>query len=235
MFLYEKERKIVTQVGSLPYKNAGKALEYSLKHDIPFLPELTAVGDSMFDYAKNPGNLACLEKFKEKSYSTAKVQCVGPIALMMSGFDESEAQYAIMTHITGMLDGLEADETILFLDEPTLGQTGMDYSRQWDLIFGNFDVIKGVHTCGNMQWDRLFKHSDIDIISFDASSYDITLYGSERNGKRIAWGIEKEEDIKDWKEGDLITLPCGMSHRMFKAKDCKKKLEMMLKAASKYK
>lgn len=235
MYLYEKGKKIVTQIGSLPYKNIDDAIRYSLKHDIPFLPELTTLGDSMLDYAKNPGCLSSMDKLKEREYETVKVQCVGPITLMMAGFDESQAQYAIMAHIMGILKGLKAKETILFLDEPAVGHTGMDYNKQWDLIFGCFDVIKGVHICGNMQWDHIFKYSNIDIISFDASAYDITLLCKERNGKKIAWGIKKEEDIKSWKDGDLITLPCGMNHKMFKVKDCKKNLKMMLKAASKYK
>ncbi len=32
------KRKIITQVGSLPYDNTDESVEYSLKHDIPFLP-----------------------------------------------------------------------------------------------------------------------------------------------------------------------------------------------------
>lgn len=234
MYVYEKNKKIVTQIGSLPYKSVSKAIEYSLQHDIPFLPELTALGSSMLEYAKNPGKLACLKKFKENEYETVKVQCIGPITLMMSGFEENNAQYAIMTHLASIFKGLKAKEVILFLDEPALGQTGIDYNKQWNLIFSNFNVIKGVHICGNMQWDHLLKFSNIDLISFDASTYDITLLCKERNGKKIAWGIKKEEDVKDWREGDLITLPCGMNHKLFSIKDCKKNLEMMLNAALKY-
>lgn len=35
-----QKRKIITQIGSLPYEDIGEAVEYSLRHDIPFLPEL---------------------------------------------------------------------------------------------------------------------------------------------------------------------------------------------------
>ena len=48
------KRKIVTQVGSLPYDDVDKAVEYSLLHDIPFLPELPKLGDAMLDYIEKP-------------------------------------------------------------------------------------------------------------------------------------------------------------------------------------
>ncbi|MFH1065606.1 MAG: hypothetical protein V1734_03835 [Nanoarchaeota archaeon] len=45
---------IVTQIGSLPYDSVEKAVAYSLKHDIPFLPELPKLGDSMIQYIRIP-------------------------------------------------------------------------------------------------------------------------------------------------------------------------------------
>ena len=43
---------------------------------------------------------------------------------------------------------------LLFLDEPALGHTGVNYKELWDTLFSNFKVIPGVHTCGNMDWDE---------------------------------------------------------------------------------
>ena len=40
-----------------------------------------------------------------------------------------------------------------------------------------------------MNWDELFG-SEIEIISFDTSKFDITRYPGYRNGRRIAWGVE---------------------------------------------
>ena len=70
-----------------------------------------------------------------------------------------------------------------------------------------------------MNWDELCG-SEIEIISFDASKFDITKYPGYRNGKRIAWGVEAAEDVKDFQEGDLLTPPCGMGPKFFNTVDC---------------
>ena len=62
---------IVTQIGSLPYDSVEKAVEYSLRHDIPFLPELPLLGDSMIKYINTPGKLSCLSEFKKHYSPTA--------------------------------------------------------------------------------------------------------------------------------------------------------------------
>jgi len=221
-----EHRKIVTQIGSLPLEDVEEAVRYSLDHDIPFLPELPKKGDSMLEYIKKPGSLSCLKEFKKHKYDTVKVQCVGPATLLLSGYKQDEAIQRAYEHISAILDGLEAKEIILFLDEPALGHTGIDYKNIWDALFTSFNVIPGVHTCGNMNWDELFD-SDIKIISFDASQFDITKYSKYRSGKNIAWGIHKREDIKDFQKGDLITLPCGMGSPLYKPEDCKRKLETL--------
>lgn len=69
----ENPTLITTQIGSLPFTDVDAAVSYSLQHDIPFLPELTALGDGMTEYIKNPGKLSCLEAFKEHAFKTVKV------------------------------------------------------------------------------------------------------------------------------------------------------------------
>jgi hypothetical protein len=211
---YEKQGKLITQIGSLPFTDVDRAISYSLDHDIPFLPELTALGDAMLHYIQNPGALSCLEAFKRNRFDVVKVQCVGPATLRQNGYEEDDAISRIYAHVEAILDGLTAEETILFLDEPALGYVGLDYRRLWAPLFESFPVVRGVHVCGNMQWDQLFD-AEIEIISFDASRYDITKYYGSRNGKRIAWGIDRTADVADFQPGDLITLPCGMPHRAY--------------------
>ena len=212
---------IVTQVGSLPYEDVEKAVEFSLRHDIPFLPELPKLGDAMMDYIKNPGHLSCLDTFKKKveGRPVVKVQCIGPATLILAGYSEDEAIARTCQHIDALLDGLNAGTIILFLDEPALGQAGFDYHRLWSPLFESFDVTPGVHVCGNMNWDELF-NSQVQIISFDASQYDVTIYPAYRNGKRIAWGIENRQDVRDFQKGDLLTLPCGMGPKLYSTDDC---------------
>ena len=227
------QKKIVTQIGSLPYDDVNQAVEYSLRHDIPFLPELPKRGDAMLEYAKQPGHLSCLRRFQERvaGLDTVKVQCIGPATLILSGYSEDEAIARAYQHITAILDGLRVGHVILFLDEPALGQVGFDYRRLWSALFESFDVTPGVHVCGNMNWDDLF-HSDIKIISFDASQYDITKYPAYRNGKRIAWGVQSREDVKDFREGDLLTLPCGMGPKFHGPEDCDTNLKRLLEISN---
>jgi hypothetical protein len=223
------ERKIVTQIGSLPYDDVENAVEYSLRHDIPFLPELPKLGDAMMEYIEKPGTLSCLDTFKEKvqDYETVKIQCVGPATLILAGYDQDDAISKTCQHIDSIINGLNVKEIILFLDEPALGHAGFDYKQLWSALFESFDVIPGVHVCGNMNWDDLFQ-SEIQIISFDASQYDITKYPGYRNGKKIAWGIKTKEDARDFQEGDLLTLPCGMGPKFYSTDDCEVNLNNML-------
>ena len=214
----------------MPYDNIHKAVDYSLRHDIPFLPELPKLGDSMLDYIKNLGKLSSLKEFKNavKGYDIVKIQSIGPATLILSNYNEDESLKRTYEHIYNIMDGLDAKEIILFLDEPALGQVGFEYKGLWKALFDNFDVIPGVHVCGTMDWDNLFD-SDIKIISFDASKYDITTYPRYRSNKRIAWGIEKKEDIRDFQESDLLTLPCGMSPMLYNVDDCEKNLEKLIR------
>jgi hypothetical protein len=78
-----------------------------------------------------------------------------------------------------------------------------------------------------MNWDELFR-SEIEIISFDASKYDITKYPGYRNRGKIAWGIKTKEDVKDFQEGDLLTLPCGMGPKFYSVDDCEANLNSLL-------
>ncbi|MBN3038201.1 MAG: hypothetical protein JW869_02130 [Candidatus Omnitrophica bacterium] len=227
-------RKIITQIGSLPLEDVGEAVAYSLKHDIPFLPELPKRGDAMLEYIKHPGKMSCLQEFKKHKFETVKIQCVGPSTLMLSGYKEDQAVQRACEHITAIMDGLQAKETILFLDEPALGQSGINYQEIWEALFSTFDVISGIHTCGNMDWDIMFS-ANIQIVSFDASKFDLTKYSKYRSGKKIAWGIEKIEDIKDFQEGDLITLPCGMGSPLYKPEDCEKHLQKLQKISGEIK
>ena len=211
--------KVITQIGSLPFDNVEDAVNYSLRHDIPFLPELPKIkGDSMIEYVHNPGNLACSVLFKRNNYDVVKIQAVGPITLMQQGYNEDDAMSISYKHIEGLLKGLNAKEVILFLDEPAVGYTGIDFNPLWDALFSSFNVTPGVHICGNMDWDRMFQ-SKLEIISFDATAYDLTKYPSYRSGKRIAWGVKSLDDIKDFQDGDLITLPCGMSPATYSVSD----------------
>jgi len=227
---YEQKGKLTTQIGSLPFSSVERAVAYSLKHEIPFLPELTVRGDAMLSYIKDPGKLSCLADFKRHRFDTVKIQCIGPATLLQAGYEEDDAVSRIYRHIEAILDGLVAEEIILFLDEPALGYAGFDFQHLWAPLFESFPVVRGVHVCGNMQWDLLF-NAEIEIISFDASQYDITKYYADRKGTRVSWGIEDVADVADYQAGDLITLPCGMYHRAYSTEQADRRLDLLRETA----
>jgi len=222
---------ITTQIGSLPFTDVDAAIAYSLQHDIPFLPELTALDDGMTEYIQKPGKLSCLDAFKKQQFSIVKVQCIGPATLIQGKYDEDDAVLRVYQHVEAVLNGLQAEEVILFLDEPALGYVGFDFVRLWEPIFESFPVTRGVHTCGNMQWDQLFS-APVDIISFDASQYTIDNYYEERKGKRIAWGITAVDQVTDYQPGDLITGPCGLPHLTNDEAAAHERLAMLQSAAA---
>lgn len=226
------KKQLITQIGSLPYDDVDQAVQYSLRHDIPFLPELPKLGDAMMDYIDRPGSLSCLEAFKSAvaGLDMVKIQCVGPATLILGGYEQDQAVSLACQHIDAVLSGLQAANIILFLDEPALGQAGFDYQQLWSALFQSFDVTPGVHVCGNMNWDDMFA-SEIEIISFDASQFDLTRYPGYRSGKRIAWGSERAEDVRDFQAGDLLTLPCGMGPKFFTPEDCEGALQKLSQIA----
>jgi hypothetical protein len=236
---FMEREKITTGIGSLPYKNICQAVNHSLKYDIPFLPELPNLGDNMLDSVDKGREPSCLKEFKERvikrNIETVKIQVVGPATFLDSRYGKykniEDASDATVNKICDQLykitHGLETKEIILFLDEPVLASKSFDFQKLWEPIFKSFKVTPGVHCCANMDWDILFKSPLIKYISFDASCYDVTMYPHYRNDKKIGWGIENKGDVRDFKKGDLIHLPCGMSPWKYKAKDCESKLRML--------
>lgn len=196
--------RIVTQGGPLPHTNPEDAVAYSQRHDIPFLPELPALQELMPEIILRPGQLHCLELFKQNSYKTVKIQCVGPATLYTLGYSE-ESEEIVIRYIDALLDGLVADNVLLFLDEPALGEDpSYDYREGWSRIFQRYRAIRGVQIYKNRDWNRV-GDADIEFISIDASLVDIA--SPHYNHKKcIAWGIREKGDIQDFQPGDLITL-----------------------------
>ena len=107
--------RIITQIGSLPHVDVDSAVQYSLGHDIPFLPELVARKETMLNYIRDPGKLACLDLFRNsvKGRKSAKVQCVGPATLIVNGgYSADDAVARVRAHIeaiVSVIDGYAED------------------------------------------------------------------------------------------------------------------------------
>ena len=98
-------------------------------------------------------------------------------------------------------------KVIIFIDEPFLGCFGSAFTpiNRPEVLTGLNEltgsikaenVLLGVHCCGNTDWSMLTDVQGIDIISFDAFSYQekFALYAPElknflKRGGRVCWGI----------------------------------------------
>jgi methionine synthase II (cobalamin-independent) len=106
-----------------------------------------------------------------------------------------------------------ANEIIAFIDEPYLGSFGSAYTpvNKEDIVrelseFGESvkakDVLLGVHCCGNTDWSILTGVPHINIINFDAFSfqdkfvlYSEDLKGFLKRGGIICWGIVPTQEF----------------------------------------
>lgn len=240
---------MITQIGSLPLEEEVAAVDYSFRHDIPFLPELPSRGDDMIKSVADGLEPICTEEFKKmvrkERPDTVKIQAAGPATMIKSGYEDAIVTALVYAQFRRMLDCLDAQNVIIFLDEPALGVYEGNYKAKWHELFSmlradyiNKNLVFGVHTCGNFQWDQLFaKDSGIDIVSFDASQFNPTAYANyaefRSRGGRLSWGVKKAEDITDYREGDLITLTCGMHPKFYTAGECEHRYQLLRAIKSK--
>lgn len=147
----------------------------------------------------------------------AKGQVTGPISLGMTVPDESgrpilydEVYMDIVVKSLLMrarwLQGMLArvcSRTIVFVDEPCLGQLGSGYFNiNRDLavcwmkeVVGAIAGLRGIHCCSNTDWGLLLSLG-VDIVSFDAynDAKTVVIYPGEISdfigrGGIISWGI----------------------------------------------
>lgn len=101
------------------------------------------------------------------------------------------------------LAGARAIKTITFIDEPYLSSYGSafmslnreDVVRALGEVMSGLSGLKGVHCCGNTEWELLLE-TPLDILSFDAFNYaeNLALYAGPikdflARGGVLAWGI----------------------------------------------
>ncbi|MCX5701060.1 MAG: hypothetical protein NTZ63_05925 [Candidatus Omnitrophica bacterium] len=111
---------------------------------------------------------------------------------------------------------------IMFIDEPYLSCLGSAYTpvNRDDVVRGlaelseglkSEDIHLGVHCCGNTDWSMLTDIPNIDIINFDAFSFQekFVLYPQElrsflKRGGIICWGIVPTQDFSGKEDVQLL-------------------------------
>lgn len=114
-------------------------------------------------------------------------------------------------------------QVIAFIDEPYLGAFGSAFTpiNKEDVVQGlnelgesvkEKDVLLGVHCCGNTDWSILTDVPYINIINFDAFSFQekFILYAQElkaflKRGGIICWGIVPTQEFSAKENADILS------------------------------
>lgn len=110
---------------------------------------------------------------------------------------------------------------LVFIDEPYLACFGSAYTplNREDVVKGLTDITQsiksegamtGIHCCGNTDWSMLMEVPGLDIINFDAFSFQekLLLYAQDlkkflQRGGKLCWGIVPTQQIKQETAGLL--------------------------------
>ncbi len=187
---------LTTMVGSLPFDSIDEAVEYSLSHDIPAVPELPKLDGGMFSYVKDGKMPAAYERFckavRDRGIKKVKVQAAGPVtARIHGGMSENEAVNGISRYVTAMLRGLDFVETVyVCFDEPgiEISNRYLPFTRIHDNEIARtrryidtprgINVIQMIHSCNDVS-DKIgyFDDFDFKVVSFDAIKYNVKYAG----------------------------------------------------------
>jgi methionine synthase II (cobalamin-independent) len=203
------------------------------------------------EFSKGFRMIERLSAWKDRAkISYVKGQITGPVTFGLSLTDQEQKpifydptlREILTKHLSAKArwmekrfnDLLPGTRTIIFFDEPSLSSFGSAFSSlsREDMIlslnecFGAVRGLKGVHCCGNTDWDVLLE-TNLDILSFDAYGYfeTVCLYPRKmkaflQRGGILAWGIvptsedllkeTAESLIRRFETGEKILLKNGI-------------------------
>lgn len=181
----------LTGIGSLPHSNIEDAIEYSLKHDLPFFPQILSIHGNMISQLKNlkfDHIKLFTERAKLAGHKTIKVQLAGPNTSNLS-ISHYETAFDKITSVIKDLN------IVIFIDEPILNHN-KELNKLVALAKNTFYKI-GVHCCNKLDEENisLLNELNLDIISYDA----ILNPGLENqfSCKEIALGCISTEDTTE--------------------------------------
>ncbi|OUR98893.1 hypothetical protein A9Q84_05630 [Halobacteriovorax marinus] len=207
-----------TGIGSLPFTNIDQAIEFSMKFDIPFLPELPKLdGDFITSYTL--GSSSCLEEFRNITKELPRVK------------------YQIPSPEFTQITPISQSNSLLFIDAPTI----KDYSILENFIVSSKNEI-GIHCCGTFDLEKIVK-LNIKFFSFDARLIEnpndlmVTLL---QNGVTPVIGIvsthnkkaQRPENLSSWvkviREYSMhcwLSPACGLAE--FNNAECERTLSLL--------
>jgi hypothetical protein len=196
-----------TGIGSVFHSNIEDGFEFSLKHDIPFLPQFYKLEGSMIDIA-NTVSYPYLDKFidilESKKKEVIKLQLVGPNSSKLS-----------LTKLKKNIDYLSSRttnfKTILFIGEPILS-----FNSNLEAIISHAKVKfsqVGLHSCS-----AEINYEEVNKLPIDIFSYDCFLNSKLHNLIRedicLCYGLldaeKKLAHIVNNRSKSYISTTCGL-------------------------
>lgn len=159
-----------TGIGSLPHNSIEKSVLFSLKHTLPFLPQLTYFNENMIDQALKSDIIhshLALEFFKdaliENKITKFKIQIAGPSTCNSNALKILLTIEKFMNYFA--IYGLNP---IIFIDEPIFNPNSHQFQSLL-LELKNQNILSGVHTCNRFEWEEISFLNLINYFSFDAN------------------------------------------------------------------
>lgn len=211
-------------IGSLPHHSSHDAVNFSLRHSMPFLPQMTSLGEHMVSQALSTKDLlekySALENFTEKILEKKiidfKIQIAGPQTCNVN-------DTIILKEINKFLKYFEKYnlQPIVFIDEPVFSQNSEQLKNIFDEL-RNLNIVSGFHSCAKFNWNLT------EPLNFDYLSFDLGVMSARpESRKNLVTGIppfSKKLEVS----GEWISSSCGLA--MFTEGEC----EMILKNLETY-
>ncbi len=201
----------MTGIGSLPFKNSNEAENFSLRHHLPFIPELPQLQENFL--------LNSSEELIErlKMYDTItnkpqfKVQLIGPITYKhMNQNSEKKIDYhQILNEILSSLTKIKnsSHQTIYVqLDEPIPPTDFQEQSQLENVMrtITSLEFLVVVHSCQKIQFD-FFPEWPTAYLALDLNlNPEFSL-----NQKLLIAGIDPRLD-KINTQAEFVSFTCGM-------------------------
>lgn len=153
-----------TGIGSLPFQDIDDSIAYSLKHDLPYFPQILTTHGNMISQIKD-FKFNHLESFilksKQAGHSQIKFQIAGPNTSSLTLEDYKQ-------RIEKLNEYFQDIECIFFLDEPILDSNSC-LNEIFSLIHESGHRT-GLHCCNTLTPNRLniINNLNIDYFSYDA-------------------------------------------------------------------
>jgi hypothetical protein len=195
-------------IGSLPHKSIHDAVKFSIRHDMPFLPQMTSLGERMIPQVKSSKKLSekysslslFTEKLLETNTSFFKIQIAGPETCNTN-------ESIILKEIENFLEYFEQFKLkpIVFIDEPVITMKSASLKNIFKEL-RSLDIITGLHSCAS------FDCTLVDKLETDYLSFDLGVISSAINSNKILIaGLPPFSEDRFKFTGDWISSSCGLA------------------------